>query len=397
MKSPAFSIAAGAGCIVATCSFVYAAEDFHADAVEILENLRNFDSVYESGFTVSGIWQSNDAILLGFMSLDAKRRWRFTLGGDRIAYLLEMIEYETPQYKQPPKQRFNREQAKLPGQEAVATEDTLRITVRTKQWGYWGSDLSGNNYEDTVVTVTPEGKVSETEKMCNSSVFGPNAQDAIAKPTTVLWSLGRFYSQHLGEVTKVERHANGHLSVSAVGKKTERRNGRWELEIEPSAAWMVRRARFYGDAMPERVNMEMENEGTVWSGSFCIPKEAVINYWGPIRNDTKGTELAALDRLIGPERLVFTPVVSDFDEQLYRNAETAVAHNQTPTFTLLDHRVTPTLVLEPNRPKRTRPLPEAPTNSRKLILAVNIVVVLGLVAVFVLRRYGRRHRNVPGK
>jgi len=97
----------------------------------------------------------------------------------------------------------------------------------------------------------------------------------------VLWSLGRSLSRYIDEVTDVKEPANGRIAVSALGKRGSLR-GRWELEIEPAAAWMVRHARFYADVNPELINCEMKNSGSVWSGSYCIPKKVLFNNNGPI-------------------------------------------------------------------------------------------------------------------
>jgi hypothetical protein len=263
----------------------------------------------------------------------------------------------------------------------------MRIPVRTKQWGYWGQDLSGNHYEDTVIAVTPAGEVTETEAMHNSSLFAPRDEGPVAFRRATLWSLGRFFSGHLVKVTRVEESKDGRLVLSATGNKGGQQNGRWELEVEPAAAWMVRKARFYWDSFPDRINVEMRNDGSVWSGPYCIPKEAVINQWGSIDDKRR-------DRT---EKLTFDPAVERFDEQLYATTQQAVAQNKTPTLTLHDYRVSPPSISEPFRPKRTQPLQAQPGNAKKWLIGVNVVAILALLAILVFRRYRRRHGDVLGK
>jgi hypothetical protein len=334
--------------VCAACIFFLALHAYAIDNSKVLEKLKEHDSIYESGLTVLATLQSKDEIShrLGLF-LDVKRRWRLTFGGDRVGYVMEVIDYEKPKYELY-QQLLQTEQLKEPNQDSqfdrqsksqtTDTNEPLAVPIRTRQWGYWGNDLSGNHYEDTVLTLAPGGKVTETGKMHNSSVFGPRDDGPLGPKWTFFWSLGRFFSKQIDRITSVEETSAGRILVVASGKKGKNQNGRWELEIEPAAAWMVRKARFNWDINPNLINVEMRNEGTAWSGSYCIPKEAVINAWGSI----KGRET---------ERLTFEPKVEKFDEQLYSDAQKAVAENKTPTLTIHDYRVSPPVISEPNRAK----------------------------------------------
>ena len=79
----------------------------------------------------------------------------------------------------------------------------------------------------------------------------------------------------------------------------------------------------------------MTNTGTVWSGSYCIPKEATINCFGPING-------------VETKRLTFDPAVGKFDEKLYSKVQQAVVYNKDPRLEMFDRRVSPTRVTEPN-------------------------------------------------
>jgi hypothetical protein len=294
------------------------------DEPTVLANLVKSDSVFESGITVSGTCQQKDRSLLRTV---VNRHWKLTLSGDRIGYRKEVIDYEKPAYPE----------AK------GGIEDAPTLTIRTRQWGYWGDDLSGEHNEDMRIDVSPDGTLTEgRRKMHNSMVFGPKSLGPIAPKQFILWSLGRFFSKHLDKVDKIENSTSGHLLVSASGRLRDGKLGRWELEIEPAAAWMVRKARFYEDRTPNRIGAEMKNEGTVWSGLHCIPKKAATNYWGSVEG-------------VDTERITFEPVVETFDEALYAETQQAVAYNQNPALTIFDHRATPPVVTEPNRPKHIRP------------------------------------------
>lgn len=333
----------------------------------VLEKLKDFDSIFESGFTVSGTWRHQDVYRVrARLRHNVTRRWTLTFDGNRVGYRLNVTDYEKPAYR--------KELAEDP-------DAMMGFDVRTRQWGYWGSDLLGHHYEDTGVRVTPSGDVIEGEKTFRSSLYGTTDDSPSPFKRTVLWSLGRFFSKHIDQVTRVEQLPEGRLAVSALGKMSDRDRGRWELEIEPAAAWMVRKARFYWDRHPDEVGCEMTNHGTTWSGSHCIPEQAACNYFGPIE---------------GPEtdRFTFEPAVTPFDEKLYDEVRKAVCQNQHPDLTVNDHRVSPLQVYEPNRPKPIPP-PTAPVSSgRKWILVLNLVILVFLSAYFLFRK--RPNTNPPG-
>ena len=167
-----------------------------------------------------------------------------------------------------------------------------------------------------------------------------------------LYRLGRFFSKDLVTVTRVEKSKDGLLVVSALGtdcqiKAAPFSSGRWELEIEPTAAWIVRKARFCSNAEPQRiwagVRTEMINSGTVWSGPYCIPKVALINVMGPITHKLQ------------TKRVTFDPEFGKFDEKLYSTLRQAVGYNKEPTLKVDDNRVSPPTFTEPNRPKPKPP------------------------------------------
>ena len=165
---------------------------------------------------------------------------------------------------------------------------------------------------------------------------GPN----VAK-RTVLWSLGRFFSKNIDEVTLVKPSTNGRLTVSALGSKGKGWTGRWELEIEPAAAWMVREARFYHETRPDVINCEMKNSGTTWNGPYCIPQYAQFNYGSSIKGGRARAEEALSE-------LTFDSAIEQFDEKLYEGARQAVIDKRPPKLTITDFRMSPPLIFQPD-------------------------------------------------
>jgi len=319
-------------------------QSYAIEGSEVLENLKQHDLIYEAGFTISGTQRSKDNILLGRLKSNVNRHWRLTLDGDRAGYMMEVLDYEKPKYLPPDKPGRSQRISRM----GRGTDETMQVGLRTRRWGYWGHELSGNHYEDTNLFVEPTGEVTEKGVLVNTSVFGPQDEGPVGPRQAMLWSLGRFFSKHLSEITQVDESENGRLLVSALGNKVPSIKGRWELEIEPEAAWMVRKARFYWDSKPDRINAEMRNEGTVWSGPHCIPKTAIVNHWGPIGDDNAADPQ---DYGYGPDRMTFEPEIEEFDEQFYSDVEQAVLHKKTPTLTIHDYRVSPPTITQPYRPE----------------------------------------------
>lgn len=308
---------------------------------KVLENLKKYDAIYESGFSASGTGEGKDLLTLRSGAfLGVKRRWKLTYGDDRFGYTADVIDHEKLRYQHVAERQGTerRPVGQTSGQDENADRPGLPTWIRTRRWGYWGHDLSGHYYEDTLFEVTPKDEATVRAKGLKVCVHGPRDIGPTPSKYGFLWAFGRTFSKQLDKVTRVEQSKDGLLVVSALGRGHGHTNGRWELDIDPDAAWMVRKARFYSNAQPERLVTEMTNSGTVWSGSYCIPKEAKINCFRPIG-------------AVETKHLTFDPVVGSFDERLYSTVQQAVVHNKEPRLEVHDYRVSPKTVTQPNRPK----------------------------------------------
>ena len=128
----------------------------------------------------------------------------------------------------------------IPENKKVGSE----MVVRTRQWGYGGNDVAGAYYQDTNFRVTAKNETTETGKGPMVVLYGPRDRHAAVGVYYYMWALGRMFSKELDKVTRVEKSKDGLIVVSARGKNAVwQNNGRWELEIEPNAAWMVARER----------------------------------------------------------------------------------------------------------------------------------------------------------
>ena len=334
------------------------------DAATVLENLKRYDSIYEAGFTASGTQKGQDKLRLRPLRLiEVKRKWKLAFDSGRCGYSMEILEYEKPKFEKTKGGKgynpiaeggkgYNPIAKGGKGYNPIAeggkgynpiADGSQVLSIATRDWGYWGADCSGEFVEDTIMKVSPANEIEEVGKGHNSTLYGPKDAGPNIPKRTILWSLGRFYSGLLDEITDVRQSASGRITVSALGKRDAVAPGRWELEIEPAAAWMVREARHYGDANPKVIDCEMKNSGTAWSGAYCIPQEALFNYLGPISGG-KGI----LDLILTSE-LTFDPVIGKFDEELYDSAKQAVTKDRPSNLTIFDYRVSPPLIFEPDK------------------------------------------------
>ena len=111
--------------------------------------------------------------------------------------------------------------------------------------GTEGTTRREQYYEDTNFRATAKDGIIESGKGPIVVLYGPRDRQATVGVYYYMWALGRMFSKALDKVTRVEKSKDGLLVVSALGRNASQNNGRWELEIEPAAAWMVRKARFF--------------------------------------------------------------------------------------------------------------------------------------------------------
>ncbi len=351
------------------------------DGQEVLRKLVQYDSIYKSGFAASARERRMDKVDIHgpFFRVDAT--WRMTSEGDRTAFFREVIDHESPPYLSPDNRKWSGDLSAP----KLASGEALLVSVRIQDWGYWGEEACGNHEVHATMKVLQDGQVSRVGTMYNSYLFARRDLSPVASQRSFQWGLGRFFSDRLQKITRLERMPNGRLQVSAAGDMYKGANGIWNLEIEPDAAWIVRKATFRPESKPQRVDSEMVNEGTVWSTTYCIPKVAKVNFWGPIEDleKVRGTST---------QYLTFEPVVEQFDEDLYLKSQQAVLHNSQPELTLTDSRVDPPIVAQPNHPTPPKVAPAPPTPSRMWLVISNLGIVAVLVA-YVLRARWRSSRS----
>jgi hypothetical protein len=300
------------------------------DGAAVLAKLRAYDSIYESGFTVSGTRKSQAHLILGELLTEVDYDFRLTLEGSKCGYLIERTAYQKPQFQEPVRTNGPRKDS----------DGAIFLSVLSKQWGYWGDDVSGQQSTRTAIRLSPDDQVEEVGTIYDVRLFGPRDAGPNVPKYATLWSLGRFYSKNIDTVTSVQQEEGSRLKVSAEGRKGGGQRGRWELVIDPDAAWMVREAKFYSADNPDRVSCQMTNTGTVWCGMYCVPEKAAFNYGGEVTDECRAKGEV--------EDLTFAPVVDGFDDSFYQTAKRAVTEDRPPNLTIQDFRRDPPLIFQPD-------------------------------------------------
>ncbi|HUT31583.1 MAG TPA: hypothetical protein VMX13_17465 [Sedimentisphaerales bacterium] len=134
---------------------------------------------------------------------------------------------------------------------------------------------------DFVGKVPPPGPLSPWPEdspglaTCGSlDLDDPNAPTYKFELKRTLWSLGRGYSSHLTNITQLTQQEEGLISVAASGTDISGRQGaKWELTVDPDAAYMVRSAKVYRPGQDEPT-ISIANSGIEWHGSTCVPQKS---------------------------------------------------------------------------------------------------------------------------
>jgi hypothetical protein len=342
---------------------------------EILQNMQAFDALFESGATVAGTVRTQQmANSRPRRTVEVNLDFKLTFDADRFGYEITTVDHETPPYS---------------AQHANA--DGIDVfQVKTKQWGYWGSDVSGTHNVVTYYHMSANGDVKNNGTTSDSLVFGPHDAGPNKLKWIFLWSLGRKIAAQIDKIETVEKQDDGQIQVAALGHKGPGRTGKLQLEIESAAGWMVRKAEMYDDQIPDSKILDMKCSGTKWIGAFCIPTEAEINFIGPIGEEQT-------------HYLKFTTVEEGFDDKLYRRCSDVVVRNQEPSLTVHDLRVVPPTMSQPNLPqsipddgapksKKAKDLAEKPifSNARLVIFFLNLFLLVAVLAVYAVRRQMRK-------
>jgi len=304
------------------------------DAAALLKQLKSLDSVYEAAFTASGSY----LFVASFFPPNLpplRKKWHLTMSNGKIAYEEEVIEV------------LKWEDVLSPNQDIPERRQTGSLRSRGEpmtalRTTYFFGPTAQSMY-DFVGKIPPYGLLPPWPE--NSPGLATSGSLAFDDPDTgayrfdikrTLWSLGRGYSAHITNIKDVAKQEDGLISVIAEANDISSRQGaKWELVIDPSAAYMVRSAELYrmyrrGTYQPQPT-ISIVNSGVKWYGSRCVPEK------------TEWKDSYAGGRSISNE---FHSASSEADMEFLKHAEGTMRRPYLVHTDVHDLRMTPELIVQ---------------------------------------------------
>lgn len=250
------------------------------DGSALLDKLKALDDKYYSSLTLSGT-RIDTAVVDGDEPPTLKN-WRLSIEGNRLALydeVTEILRWEDvlkPGDKRPP-----------PGsgrwwmktQIIVYGDDTQRTYL---SYDMPGTAVPGPIRRGTLYDVAPATIGAE-------HIDAPGDGGVLTYVNDVMWSAGRGFSREVREVVRVSKRDDGILEVAANGASGRLGTIRWELVIDPEAAYMVRQAKMFAPSIEGQPYMVMSSEGTNWNGDCCYPSESSMSKIGAREVPLRGT------------------------------------------------------------------------------------------------------------
>ncbi|UCG49518.1 MAG: hypothetical protein JSU94_06990 [Phycisphaerales bacterium] len=200
-----------------------------ADARDVLDKLRAFDAVYQAGFTAEGT-----GVFPGEPGIPARpTEWKMTLDGDTFVLREKATEVPPPDYEK------TRVAFRWPGRQL----DYSVPGVLTRRTIFSGPQLCSSVGFDLTFRPDSEGRITPSGGEKRHVQLYPPDSDALGLfKMRIMFSLGRGYCRYINELESVSQLEDGAIKCTGTGKWIW--DGRWELVVDPAAAYMVRSAKF---------------------------------------------------------------------------------------------------------------------------------------------------------
>ncbi len=234
-------------------------------ASEVLSKMRAFDDVFEAGFTASGVTPKGT---FGVNSPEGRIAWTITVTDGQCAIVESIQDAKEPGVDYVKRPESLRKQEEKLGQFAGVVK--TRIT-------YFGSEYSSRTSLLDMYGLGPDGQPQKMDTEGPQIIVLYHSDDpALTLPyKQILWSLGRGYTKFINEVTELAMQEDGttHFKANGTGLGASR-NGRWEITVDPSAAYLVRSAKFFRRPDKPEPMVVITTSGTKWEDGRCIPETA---------------------------------------------------------------------------------------------------------------------------
>lgn len=187
------------------------------DGKEILAKIQAFDAVYDAKFRCEGNQSNPPSPLFGGRPKQCK--FRFTRQ-DNVRVLEQEFQI-TP----------------ASGSDSTTLEREKSVVLQDH-------DLSGQFHKNVAFSPSETGP-TKTDFSNSLDLNPPDSREYFFFTKAIMWASGRGFSPHLKAVTDVRVDGNGLIGVTASGMLDEDEPGRWELQVDPTNAYLVRHAEFY--------------------------------------------------------------------------------------------------------------------------------------------------------
>jgi len=302
------------------------------DPQDLLSRISSIDAVYEAGFTASGTMTEIDKYHDYFPPF--KKKWQLTIHGRKKAYEEEVIEILRWEDVLEPGEVLPVD--KTPSDRAGNPLEITDVGMPLRVIQFIGDSYQAMlDFGGDIPSAGPLPQRTGDSTGLALSAFLLRDDPVTGRFTfffkRALWSIGRGYSKHIHSIDNICEDANGFLAVTAYGTNVSGRDGtKWELLIDPHAAYMIRSARMY-DGRHENPTISLTNSGLKWFGNLCIPEATT---W--------------IDRYSTPREMLIETEAASFqpDLEFYERVATMLEPPYPLHTDIVDHSAKPPLTMQ---------------------------------------------------
>lgn len=254
-------------CAIVTASRLTGAE---IDGPEVLEQLRSLDKVFLHAATINldsnchSNWpEPNQATFI---------QTTLTTDGSSIGWTSEIFYISPPAYV-----------VNNPFNPVDGKSGNYLIWRPTRSSALIESDFQAYHDERILLSVSPEGTVTETEGAPTLELRRADDSVKFVLFKRVLWSCGRGFADHLDKIVKAEQDQDGFINIEAHGSHADKiEQGVWKLRLDPDAGYLVRSASFTPTGLPQPTYL-FTSTGTKSTAGAPVAEEAVYSLVGNIK------------------------------------------------------------------------------------------------------------------
>lgn len=364
----------------------------------ILDLVKTYDDEFLSSFTIST--QARIPYIFEQQPRSYSARVRITGNKGRVFYALDQAEHSELKYIE------NRRPDEYDESGRYITHlDTGRYIALTDDTGVMME-------EESRVYVDREGKVTVGEPMRpRVERYPADHPDPMNLVYRYILPAGRGYSKLITAVDEVVTNPDGSIKVIGSGTAFSKNTGKWELEIDPSNQYIVRKASFTeGNQTTPLILVEA---GNAFGTDVKVAREGTFSFRDDYRISTSLTDYkrspdAEIEKLVTEKVSLGPPdaFIMDFTAVDSDGMPLAITKVKDPDTVILpdliEERIPESVPVEPKIQESTNQPPSVPETAREADvekgrpsrkwgpLIWGLVPVLLIIIVVLIRRTARR-------